>query len=267
MSEALFEYRLKVSPRGKSVRLRVSFQHGLEVAIPKGYDESKVPGLLERKRQWVRAALERVESHRKFFEPEPRWRLPIEIRLPAVGVAWHVTSKQSDMAFAAVREVAPGRLLVFGAIQDEAACRAALSRWLMRQTRAALVPRLQTLSNKIGIASARVLVKRQRTRWASCSRRRVVSLNVKLLFLPPEFVDYVMLHELCHVIEMNHSKRFWAVLRQHCPAYRRLDARLREMWKVVPKWAVKDAGGRLAAESGASRMPLSNCKHMDRVRY
>ncbi len=231
------EYRVRVSTRGRNVRLSVTFQHGLEVIVPQGYDLNKVPGLLERKKHWIRVALERVESHRKFFEPEPTWRLPLQIKLPAVGAVWHVTARETEAPWVAVRELGADRLLAFGAIRDERGCRAALKRWLIRQTREHLVPRLQTLSFKTGLQYQRAFVKRPRTRWASCSRRRSISLNAKLLFLPAQLVDYAMIHELCHIAEMNHSKRFWELVDRHCPDYRRLDTRLREMWKVVPHWA------------------------------
>jgi predicted metal-dependent hydrolase len=254
MSEASFTYRLKISPRGKRVRLRVTLQHGLEVVIPKGYDEKKVPALLERKKHWIRTAMERAESNRKFFEPEPKWQLPLQIKLPAVGAIWYVTAKESKAGFVAVRELGADQLLVFGAIRDAAACRAALARWLMRQTREHLVPRLEGMSRETGLHYTRVFVKRQRTRWASCSRHGTLSLNAKLLFLPPELVHYVMAHELCHLIEMNHGKGFWALLAQHCPEYRRLDTRLRDVWKCVPRWAsVNSLGRRLTYEGKQTR--------------
>jgi predicted metal-dependent hydrolase len=237
MSESLFKYHVRVSPKARMVRLRVTLQKGLEVVIPKGYDESKIPRLLEHKKHWVRAALERTESNRKFFEPEPNWRLPIQIRLPAIGAVWHVSSKQTDVEWVAVREISPERLLVFGAIDDQEACQAALVRWLMRQAHRHLLPRLQSLSIKTGLRYKRALVKRQRTRWASCSKRGTISLNAKLLFLPPMAVDYAMTHELCHLAEMNHSKRFWQLVERHYPGYRKIDAQLRNMWKAVPRWA------------------------------
>jgi len=237
MSESLFKYQVRVSPKGRTVRLRVTVRNGLEVVIPKGYDESKIPGLLERKKHWVRAALERAESTRKFFEPEPTWRLPLQIKLPAVGAVWHVTSKQTDAEWVAVRELDPERLLIFGAIDDQEACQAALVRWLMRQTHQRLLPRLQSLSLKTGLRYKRAMVKRQRTRWAGCSKQGTISLNAKLLFLPPMAVDYVITHELCHLAEMNHSKRFWQLVEKHYPDYRQMDAQLRDMWKMVPRWA------------------------------
>ena len=82
-----------------------------------------------------------------------------------------------------------------------------------------------------------VYIKRQKTRWASCSKHGAISLNAKLLFLPLEIVDYAMIHELCHVAVMNHSKEFWDLVMRHCPDFRSRDNRLREMWKVIPRWA------------------------------
>jgi predicted metal-dependent hydrolase len=237
MSNALFEYRLRRSPQGRNVRLRVTRQRGLEVIVPKDYNVSKVPALLERKKQWISTALERVESLRKFFEPEPNWRAPLQIKLPAIGATWHVVAKETKVTWVAVRELDEQRLLIFGNVGDEKACRDALSRWLMRQTRAHLIPRLQSIGLKSQLRYHRASIKRQRTRWASCSKHKTISLNVKLLFLPSEIVDYVIIHELCHIAVMRHSREFWNLVERFCPNYRQLDNRLREMWKVVPRWA------------------------------
>jgi predicted metal-dependent hydrolase len=239
MPNAAFDYRVRVSPRGRNVRLRVTVRHGLEVVIPQSYDPEKVPSILERKKNWIHAALERAESQRKFFEPEPSWKLPSNIKLAAVGKTWHVTAKPTDAASVVVREIGNDRLLVFGNIEDESLCRDALTRWLMRKTREYLVPRLEQLSARTGLRYKRTFVKRPKTRWASCSRNQSISLNAKLLFLPPEYVDYVLIHELCHIAEMNHSKRFWALVEHHNPEFRKLDNRLREMWKTVPRWAYR----------------------------
>lgn len=237
MTEDLYKYRVRVSPKGKNVRLRVTVKDGLEVVIPRGYDIDKLPSILERKKNWIRAAQERAASHKKFFEPEPEWKLPVHINLPAIGKTWYVTKKESDVDWVAVRETGENQLLIFGAVNDKQACYSALGRWLIRQTRRHLVERLQKLSIKMGLNYNRVFVKRQKTRWASCSRHGTISLNAKLLFLPPNIVDYVMIHELCHLEEMNHSKRYWQLVSHHCRDYRRYDAKLREMWKVVPRWA------------------------------
>lgn len=238
MTEALFKYQIHVSPKARNIRLKVSMRQGLEVVIPQGYDKDKVPALLEKKKHWIREALDRAEANRKFFEPEPAWQLPHEINLPAIGFVGHVTVKETEASFVAVREIGEGRLIIFGAVQDQQACCAALGRWLIRQTRSYLIPQLHAVSIETRLRYKRCFVKRQKTRWASCSRHGTITLNAKLLFLPPHIVNYVMIHELCHLKEMNHSRQYWQLLAHHCPKYRKLDEQLREMWKVVPRWAV-----------------------------
>ena len=80
------------------------------------------------------------------------------------------------------------------------------------------------------------IIRRQRSRWGSCSVRGTISLNVCLLFQRPEVVDYLIVHELTHVRHMNHSARFWQAVEQHCPDWRMLDRELVEGWRHVPRW-------------------------------
>jgi hypothetical protein len=135
-----------------------------------------------------------------------------------------------------VREPCPGQLLVCGASNDPEACRKALSRWLMRMARLHLIPELRAASLRTDLRYRRVVIRRQRTRWASCSSRGTISLSANLLFLPPALVAYVLTHELCHLKEMNHSKRFWELVGQHCPEYRQVHRELRQMREAIPRW-------------------------------
>lgn len=237
MNKALFEYRLRESRRARYVRLRVSVEDGLEVIVPMGYDPTRVPRLLEQKKGWIQAALERAEMNRKLMEPAPAWRLPDYITLPGIGQIWQLMAKESESARIAVRETKPTHLLVYGRLNDEDACRAALTRWLARKAHECLVPQLQELSERLGFCHRHTYIRRQRTRWGSCSSRKVITLNAKLLFLPPPLVRHVMVHELCHLNEMNHSERFWRLVERHDPDFRPLDKLLREAWKMVPHWA------------------------------
>lgn len=237
MSESSFTYILRESARAKNVRLRVTPQRGLEVIVPANFDRQRIHILLERKKGWIRAALERAEETRKFFEPRPSWRLPSRIHLQAIGRVYQVDAKETDAPAVIARAANLDTIKIYGCIEDERACQLSLVRWLSRQTREHLIPRLQALSAETGLTYQQVFIRQQKTRWASCSRHRNISLNIKLLFLPPSLVDYVLIHELCHLAEMSHSNNFWAEVERHCPNYRKLDAQLREMWKIVPRWA------------------------------
>lgn len=80
----------------------------------------------------------------------------------------------------------------------------------------------------MGVTYGRVSMRNQKTRWGSCSSQGNLNFNNRLLFVPQDLVDYVVVHELAHRIEMNHSKAFWKVVEKYLPDYREQRAKLRE---------------------------------------
>jgi predicted metal-dependent hydrolase len=96
---------------------------------------------------------------------------------------------------------------------------------------------MRLLAELHGFAPQSLAVRSQRKRWASCSSGATISLNSRLMFLPEQLVRYVLLHELAHTVELNHSARFWATLAHAAPDYRQRDAELREAWRLIPDWA------------------------------
>ena len=96
------------------------------------------------------------------------------------------------------------------------------------QAKAELPPRLAELAALHGFTYSRVFIKNNVSNWGSCSVKGNINLNLRLVTLPDELRDYVMLHELCHLREMNHGPRFHALLEQVCPGHRALARELRE---------------------------------------
>lgn len=85
---------------------------------------------------------------------------------------------------------------------------------LRRNAKSILPPRLERLSKQCGLSYTSVKINSSQGRWGSCSGRKDINLSYYLVLLPSHLIDYVLLHELCHTREMNHSERFWALLNQ-----------------------------------------------------
>jgi predicted metal-dependent hydrolase len=91
-----------------------------------------------------------------------------------------------------------------------------------------LIGRLNELANKNSFSYNRMTIRNQKTRWGSCSQKNSISLNAKLVKLPQELIDYVILHELVHTKIKNHSKKFWDELNNYIPNAKGLDKELRK---------------------------------------
>lgn len=83
-----------------------------------------------------------------------------------------------------------------------------------------LPPIAEYYARIIGVNYGKITVRRQVSRWGSCSAKGNLSFNCLLILCPDDVRDYVIIHELCHLKELNHSKRFWALVEQYCPNYR-----------------------------------------------
>ena len=94
-----------------------------------------------------------------------------------------------------------------------------------------LPPRLEALAKKHGFRYSRCSVRDVQSRWGSCTSRGSINLNIRLVLLPDRLIDYVLLHELCHTVEMNHSERFWALL-DKCAAPEKAKALRAELKKI-----------------------------------
>ena len=106
---------------------------------------------------------------------------------------------------------------------------------LADRARDAIALRVRYFAPQVGVTYGRITIRSQHTRWGSCSAKGNLNFNCLLMLTPPEVLDYVVIHELCHRKELNHSPRFWSEVEKVCPDYR-----------IHRKW-LKDNGGALIA--------------------
>jgi predicted metal-dependent hydrolase len=248
---AIRDYTIRESSRAKHVRITLSLQDGLVVVVPKGFDRGRIPSLLEKKRRWIGNALKRTEEQRQLLQSEPVGVLPEQLALQGIGQQWTIEYRSRQSPRVTVVERPGYRLLVSGNTDNIESCRVSLRRWLNRKAHEQIEPWLATLAEKHRFKFGRVIVRSQRTRWGSCSRGGTVSLNLKLLFISQDLAQYVLIHELCHTVHLNHSKKFWALLQQYEPDCGNKEKELQSAGRFVPAWI--DAKKKRAGKGSSSQ--------------
>ena len=224
------EFAVRLSARARRLTVRVYPGGGVEVTAPAGTRPRAVEQFVARHRAWIEARVLELSTR-----PAPATEaLPRELELPAVGQRWLIDYRPARRA--GFRVVAGERLQVRADPTQPAEARRALRAWLGVEARRALEPWLARLSAEHGLGYRRLQLRRQRTRWGSCSRSGTISLNLCLLFQPPAVVRYLLLHELCHTRHLNHSPRFWSLVESLEPDCRALDRELTRGWRHVPGW-------------------------------
>ena len=232
-------YTVRVSDRAKSVRLSISVEAGLEVIIPINYDHHKVAELVQKKRDWILRNQLKLNQRQAFLQSQAPHELPDCIKLRSLNEEWQIEYQQSPTTsrMISVKEKkAELKLVSTGNIADIVACKFFLKQWLMQRAEKDLCSWLRKVSDRAKLPYRTTAVRSQKTLWGSCSDKHNISLNYKLLFLEANVVEYVLLHELCHTVHMNHSGKFWGLVGKFEPNYLVLDKSLNQAWQVIPAW-------------------------------
>ncbi|MDR2529875.1 MAG: M48 family metallopeptidase [Synergistaceae bacterium] len=225
----LYPYTVKHSSRARYVHLRVS-EEGLIVVVPTCFCVSHdLLPLLEAKKDWIAETLAKVRNAVSGQGKE----VPSVVELRALGERWSVTSAPLTRE----RLFAENGTIILTSDFNENEALIALRRWLRQKAQTHLPPLLADAAKRRRFAYLGLTIREQKSRWASCSAKGSISLNSRLLFLPPRLVEHVLLHELCHLREMNHSKAFYDILASLDPDAEKNAAELKHAWKLVPCWA------------------------------
>ncbi len=224
-------WTVRVSGRARRLSVRVYPGGRVEVVVPPGASAAAVQKFIGTHRQWIHRRVEDLSTAASVGDTHPA-----SIKLPAIGRHYAVEYEHADESAARVRVAGEHVLVVSGPLHDDRAIAAALRSWLADLAQHQLGNELAKVAAEGKFHYARAQMRRQRTRWGSCSASGTISLNVCLLFLRPPVVRYLLLHELCHTRHMNHSAKFWALVESFEPDYRALDQELLRGWQSVPGW-------------------------------
>ncbi len=197
------------NPRARRYILRVCPDGSARVTLPRRGSEAEARRFVTRHLEWLERQLLRQATR----PVRPRtWLAGTEILLRGTPV------RLEPGVNGAANEVLFGGEVLRGA-DASGDWRPVIERHLWRLATRELPPRVLELAAAQRVAVRRVTVRNQRSRWGSCSRRGTISLNWRLVQTPAFVRDYIILHELMHLREMNHSPRFWAEVERVCPDY------------------------------------------------
>jgi hypothetical protein len=200
----------------RTLRLRVMPDGSLTVTCPR---RSDVEGFLREKEQWIRRKRE-------------------EVRLLAASPDGSVHRFLLDGEFCTLRQ---GTACSRDSVTVTYTTPAALRRWLVSRLRDDLRERVATQAARIRVRPLPVAIRRQRSRWASCSPRAGLSFNLRTAALSPSLRDYLVVHELVHAVEPNHSARYWDRVREAWPRVDESEKELSRFWILIERneiWGV-----------------------------
>ncbi|EGG98231.1 Putative predicted metal-dependent hydrolase [gamma proteobacterium IMCC2047] len=199
--------------RRKTADIRVE-DGAVSVVIPSDLPIERVDSLLTEKRQWIK---EKILLHRQ-AQPVSAKQYVSGESFPYLGRNYRLKVERGN--FTPIRLVG-GRLLVIlpQAAEQPHMVRNALVRWYKRLAAQKLQEKVKRFAPMVGVEPAGVGIKSFKSRWGSCSVKGRIDFNWKILMAPNRIVDYVVVHELCHLKQHDHSPKFWKEVERVIPDY------------------------------------------------
>lgn len=223
----------------KTVALQLNPKGELIVRAPHGVSNGEIARILESRMSWIhekQAALQKAnedtdlpESH--YFDgaffPLHNGRVTLRLIEDPEARLYTITLQEGDQGM---------ELRLRGNSLPPEITKLLVSRWGRRYAADWFRTRVDAWAARIGVTYRSLYIKETRTRWGSCSSIGNINLHWKLIMLSDRLSDYVIVHELCHRVEMNHSKAFWKMVEAQIPDYADRRAELRTIEKKILNW-------------------------------
>jgi predicted metal-dependent hydrolase len=208
--------------RARKYIIRVRPDGSIRVTIPRGGSRQEAESFLDRNRAWAEQERLRVAAE----HAPPEWPEGHIILLRGEPFCLRVEMRGRSHLV----KVGDQRVRIAPGVGDlRPATELALRHIAVRE----LVPRVHGLAKQHDLDVARVAIRNQRSRWGSCSPTGVIALNFRLVQMPRDVCEYVLLHELMHLRQQNHSRRYWRLVEAACPWFREAEEWLRDRGKSL----------------------------------
>ena len=209
------EIKIRKNKFARSVKLSVSVDGSLRASIPYYSPEFAVRRLVNGNRDEIRKMLATHNAKNSYQDGDLIGKTHTLFLRKFSGKEIKISNEGNRILVQIPQELAFENQLVQSEI------RKTVSKILRKQAKAYLPRRIDFLAEKYGFSFEKLRFSHTGTRWGSCSSSGTISLNIALMNLPHHLIDYVIIHELCHTRQMNHSSKFWQEVEKYCPNYKK----------------------------------------------
>ena len=219
-------YTIKRSPKRKKLTITVERDRSVVVHAPEFTSEETIRKVVESKRQWIYEKTQHAQKYDKRPHPPGKELVNGESAL-YLGREYQIEIISTDSTEIHLEQ----RFLIPASLAGER--RRVLRNWYIDQAKERILPKVKSLAATLGVNFASAKIVDNRFRWGSCTPKDNVNLNWRLIKAPMFVIDYVIVHELAHLIEANHTPRFWNIVRTHAPTMEKARNWLREHGQIL----------------------------------
>lgn len=219
------DYKFKPNIRSKNIRIKIKTDGDVVVTAHPLVPKRLVQDFVVKNEAWIR-------SKRAEITENLHGLTSVRDKLWFLGSEFDFRLQVASSIKEGVR-IDGTKMIVLSKSEEHDEVRRVLTAWYKKEAKKHLTDRTHTLALHTNNRAISISIRSQSTRWGSCSSRRTISLNWRLIMTPPFVIDYIIYHELAHLTHMNHSKQFWSLVENYCPDYKKAERWLKQNHKLL----------------------------------
>lgn len=219
----LLDYTIKKHKRAKRISIKISSAGEVSVTIPYYASKKEAERFIFQKKDWITSTLARIESKK------PKYTFSKGEKIPFLGGELDLNIIEKDISYP--KGIINSELLVIFVPHNQntkKVIRETIIKTLKKNFRDIVTEAVEEYIQEYGYEYNRIAIKDNKSNWGSCSSKKNLNFNWKLIFAPLDIIDYVVVHEICHLKEQNHSKDFWDLVAKEFPDYKEKEKWLKE---------------------------------------
>ncbi|MCL6444136.1 MAG: M48 family metallopeptidase [Alicyclobacillus sp.] len=215
------DYTLCCKAAKRDCTISVDWKTGITVVVPEGIDQERIDAILRRKAPWI---LRKLAEFREIKPLSTRHEFISGEKISYLGRQYRLKVIARDDVTNVSLTFQSGRFIAVvpkssSPTWRQERLRQAFRDWYIEHGLSKVEQRVNLFAPRIGVQPSKVVVKDQKTRWGSCTKNGTININWRILMAPMRIVDYVVVHELAHMIHADHSSDFWSVVASVMPDY------------------------------------------------